>query len=286
MRALLVIISMIILFASCTKDALTPAPVPVSTTKPVTYNDLSYGTQGLQKMDIYLPGGRTKATTKTIIVIHGGAWIEGDKSEMAFVIDSIKKRNPNFAFANLNYRLAVNGAANVFPAQEMDVKAAIDFYLAKTSEYEVSNDLILLGASAGAHLALLHAYKNDPAKHVKAVVDFFGPTDLVGMWNENFILQFGLIIVIGKSYIDTPSIYLQSSPINYITAQSPPTIVLHGLLDDLVPPAQSTLLINRLNSAGVNNQLVTYPNEGHGFSDADNTDALNKILPFLATYAK
>ena len=285
MRKLILVFSIVILFAACKKnDAL--IPIPPNPEVAIAYSDVGYGTGQLQKMDIDLPAGRTINTTKTIVVIHGGAWIDGDKADMTFVVDSIKKRNPNFAFINLNYSLAINGGANVFPAQEMDIRAAIQFYLAKSSDYKVSKDLILLGASAGAHLALLHGYKNDPAKHVKAVVDFFGPTDLVGMWNENFILQFGLIIVIGKSYIDTPSIYLQSSPINYITAQSPPTIVLHGLLDDLVPPAQSTLLINRLNSAGVNNQLVTYPNEGHGFSDADNTDALNKILPFLATYAK
>ena len=286
MRHLLIILSFIVLFASCKKDALIPTPVPINPIDPVTFNDISYGTQGLQKMDIYLPGGRSQLTTKTIVVIHGGAWIEGDKAEMQFVVDSIKKRNPGYAFVNLNYRLAINGAANIFPAQELDVKAAIDFYLAKTTEYKVSNDLILLGASAGAHLALLHAYKNDPAKHVKAVVDFYGPTDLVAMYNENLILQFGLIIVIGNSYSGNASSYIQSSPINFITAQSPPTIVFHGLIDDLVPPAQSTLLIDKLNSAGVINKLVTYPNEGHGFSDAGNTDALNKIIPFLYAYVK
>ena len=99
-------------------------------------------------------------------------------------------------------------------------------------------------------------------------------------------MQFGLIVVVGNSYTGNPSIYTQSSPVNYITAQSPPTIVLQGLMDELVSPSQSTILIDKLNTAGVSHQLVTYPNEGHGFSAADNTDALNKIMPFLATYVK
>ena len=174
MRKLILVFSIVALFASCQKDALTPTPPapPIVIAKPVTYLDLSYGSQALQKMDIYLPEGRTTSTTKTIVLIHGGAWIGGDKTEMTFIVDSIKKRKPDFAFVNINYRLAINGAANVFPTQEVDVKAAIDFYLAKTATYEVSKDLILLGASAGGHLALLHAYKNDPEKHVKAVVDF------------------------------------------------------------------------------------------------------------------
>ena len=285
MRKLILVFSIVILFAACKKnDAL--IPIPPNPEVAIAYSDVGYGTGQLQKMDIDLPAGRTINTTKTIVVIHGGAWIDGDKADMTFVVDSIKKRNPNFAFINLNYSLAINGGANVFPAQEMDIRAAIQFYLAKSSDYKVSKDLILLGASAGAHLALLHGYKNDPDKHVKAIVDFFGPTDLVAIWNEGFLVQFGLIVVVGKSYIDSPAIYTESSPINYVTAQSPPTIVLQGLLDDIVLPTQSTSLVAKLNSAGVPHQLVTYPNEGHGFSAVDNTDALNKIMPFLAPYVK
>lgn len=287
MRQLLFFFTLILLFASCKNDTLTPAPTPpTETAKPVSYKDVSYGTQSQQKMDIDLPAGRTSTTTKTIVVIHGGAWLDGDKADMTFVVDSIKKRNPNFALINVNYRLALYGLANLFPTQEVDIKSAIDFYLAKSAEYLVSKDLIILGASAGAHLALLHSYKNDQAKHVKAVVDFFGPTDLVAIWNEGYYQQLALTAATGKSYTSDPAIYTQSSPITFVTAQSPPTIVLQGLIDDIVLPVQSTTLINKLNSAGVPNQLVTYPNEGHGFSDASNTDALNKILPFIAKYVK
>ena len=284
MRQLLIIFSIFLLFASCKKDALIPTP-PVDSAKPVSYPDFSYGAQGLQKMDIYLPGGRT-VSTKTVVVIHGGSWMSGDKTEMTFVVDSMKKRNPNFAFINLNYRLAINASSNLFPSQETDVKTAIELYLSKSTEYSVSKDLIILGASAGAHLALLHSYKNDPDKHVKAVVDFFGPTDLVAIWNEGFVQELALIAVTGKSYSDNPAIYTQSSPINFVSATSPPTIVLQGGLDPIVNPEQSTMLIDKLNAMGVPNKLVTYPNEVHGFSDADNTDALNKIMPFLVTYAK
>ena len=205
---------------------------------------------------------------------------------LTFVVDSIKKRNPAYAFINLNYRLAINGANDVFPAQELDIKSAIEFYLAKSAEYNISKDLIVLGASAGGHLALLHSYKNDPNKHVKAVVDFFGPTDLVAIWNEGFLIQFGLIVVTGASYTSNPSIFIQSSPINFVTPQSPPTIALQGGLDDIVLPEQTTMLITKLNANKVANQVVYYPLEGHGFSDANNTDALNKIMPFLSTYAK
>ncbi len=285
MRLYILLFTLVIFVISCKKDNVAPTP-PVDLVKPVTYTDLSYGADALQKMDIYLPGGRTVTTTKTIVVIHGGAWLDGDKADMTFVVDSMKKRNSGFAFINVNYRLALYGVSNLFPTQELDIKSAIDFYLSKTTGYLVSKDLIILGASAGAHLALLHSYKNDTGKHVKAVIDFFGPTDLVSIWNQGYYQQLALTAAIGKSYTDDPAIYTQSSPINFVTAQSPPTIILQGLIDDIVLPVQSTMLADKLTSTGVTNKIFTYPNEGHGFSDASNTDALNKIIPFLSTNVK
>jgi len=285
MRKLLIIFSLVVLIASCKKsDTLTPvSPNPAVA---IAYSDVGYGTDPLQKMDIDLPAGRTVNTTKTIVVIHGGAWVDGDKTDMTFVVDSIKKRSPNFAFLNLNYRLAVNGTSDLFPTQELDVKSAIEYYLSKSAGYGVSQDLIVLGASAGAHLALLHSYKNDPNKHVKAVVDFFGPTDLEAIYNQGLFQEIALIAVIGQSYSQDSTMYKQSSPINFVNNQSPPTIALQGGMDDIVIPEQTTTLIDKLNAAGVSNQLITYPDEGHGFTDADNSDALNKILPFLAASVK
>jgi acetyl esterase/lipase len=276
------IVSLLLLFlASCNSETLTP-----NSNESAAYPNVEFGSDALQKMDVFLPAGRTVNTTKTIVIIHGGSWTSGDKSEMTAVVDSLKKRLPNYAFINLNYRLAVNNAINVFPAQENDVKAAIEFYLGKSSTYEISKDIIVLGASAGAHLAMLHSYKNDTDKHVKAVVDLFGPTDLVEEWNEGFLPQLALMAATGKTYDQDPAIYTQSSPVNFITAQSPPTIAFQGGMDYIVIPAQTNILIAKLNTMGVSNQLVMYPNEGHGFSQANNTDAITKTLIFISKYVK
>ncbi len=279
MRNIAIILSIVLLLASCSKEELTP-----NSNESVAYANVEFGSDPLQKMDIFLPAGRTVNATKTIVVIHGGSWTSGDKSEMTAVVDSLKKRLPNYAFINLNYRLAGNSTINVFPAQENDVKTAIEFYLGKSSTYEISKDIIVLGASAGAHLAMLHSYKNDPNKHVKAVIDLFGPTDLVAAWNEGLLYQFALMAATGKTYDQDHAIYTQSSPVNFINAQSPPTIALQGGMDYIVTPAQTNILIAKLNSMGVSNQLVFYPNEGHGFSQANNTDAITKALIFIAKY--
>jgi len=265
----------IVILSSCKKQDNNVDP----TTQ--VYADISYGADVRQKEDIYLPEGRTEAKTKTVVMIHGGGWTGGDKADMKLVVDSLRKRLPGYAFININYRLA-SGNTNLFPTQENDVKAAIDFYLSKTSEYKVSKDLIVSGASAGGHLALLYSYKDDADKHVKAVIDFFGPTDLVAMWNAGLPQQMALASVTGKQYNQDPDLYIQSSPINAVTNQSPPTIVLQGGADPLVPPAQSTSLISILQEKSVINQLVYYPAGGHGdWSLATYSDSFEKIQAFV-----
>ncbi len=266
---------------SCSKENNPDITPPVAS---VIYTNVSYGSDAQQVMDVYLPENRDVINTKTIVVIHGGGWTGGDKSEMVLLIDSLKKRINEYAFINLNYRLAVNSSIDVFPAQENDVKSAIEFYLSKSAEYKVSKGLVILGASAGGHLTLLHSYKNDPGKHIKAVVDFFGPSDLVAAWNDGWLQQLVLMGGIGKTYSQDPQIYLQSSPVNFITSQSPPTIVLQGGTDFVVYPSQSQILIDKLIAAGVPNKYILYPTDGHGFSIPNYTDAYNKIEAFLTQY--
>lgn len=264
-------------FLSCKKEASVPE-LPVAA---VSYTNMAYGNDARQVMDIFLPEGRTIQHTKTIFIIHGGGWTEGDKGDMAEAVAYLKKELPQYAFVNVNYRLASNNTVNVFPAQEEDIKKAVDFYLNRSAEYLVSEDIVMGGASAGAHLAMLHSYKNDPGKHVKAVVDFFGPTDLVALWNEGAIQQWALSAAVGSLYTDDPDIYVNSSPLNFITDQSPPTIALQGGADFIVIPAQTTGLINKLTEQGVKNELVYYPLESHGWTGANLLDSYDKIIAFV-----
>ncbi|MGC4036787.1 MAG: alpha/beta hydrolase [Chitinophagaceae bacterium] len=281
MKSILPIICSVFILLSCKKeegnsDQGTTADVEKN------YTDIGYGDDAKQKMDIYLPAKRTESKTKTLVLIHGGGWTEGDKSDMTAVVDSLKLRLPDYAFININYRLAFNSTTNLFPTQENDVETAIDFYLNKSSEYKVSNDLIVSGASAGGHLALLYSYKDDVDKHVKAVIDFFGPTDLVALWNAGLTQQLILASVTGKLYDQDHELYNQASPINFVTAQSPSTIVLQGGADPLVPATQSTSLIAKLQANSVANQLVFYEGGGHGnWPAATYSDAFNKIQKFI-----
>ena len=278
-----------LLFTSCNKSdtvVVTPTPTPVAASTTI---NVAYGTDPLQKMDVYLPANRTSTSTKVLIYVHGGAWVGGDKADLNGAgIDSIRARLPDYAVFNVNYRLAVFPATNPFPAQELDIKAAVEFIYANRATYLISNKFVMMGHSAGGHLALLHAYKYQTPVKIKAVVDFFGPTNMVTMYSDyaaNPPAQFGLAALMSGTPATNATLYAQSSPLTFATASAAcPTIILQGGTDVTVnATTQSLALKNALTAAAVVNQYVYYPLLPHGPWDAaTNTDAMNKIQPFLA----
>lgn len=269
-------------FTSChtnTSSAQTAVQPIIAQTK---WN-VPYGKDSVQRMDIYLPAGRSADATKSIILIHGGGWNSGDKSQFTAYMNTFKKRLPEYAVFNINYRLVSN--KYLFPTQENDVKAAIDFIANHANEYAINkNNLILLGASAGAHLALLQAYKYSNPK-IKAVIDFFGPVDLLEMYRHPWhpMIPYLLQTLTGTTPDKDAAIYQQSSPAYFINKQTPPTLILQGGSDNIVDPAQSRLLKERLDKAGVVNDMVLYPKERHGWYGANLSDSFDRIVAFLAT---
>lgn len=276
MRNFLLIVFIITSFSSCKKDDAPEEDMSV------TMLNVSYGTNAQQKVDVHLPAGRNTTSTKVMIMIHGGGWNTGDKTDFDQYVDSLKKREPSYAIFNINYRLA--NTPDIFPAQELDVKAAVEFIYNKRQEYQVSDKFVLIGASAGAHLALLQGYKYSAPLKPRAIIDFFGPTDLVAMYNNppNPLVQSLLLAVTGGTPTTNNTLYTQSSPINFVSSQSPPTMILYGGTDIVVPPSQSVSLDTKLFISGVTHQYVFYPTEGHGWVGANLTDSFNKIQAFLA----
>jgi acetyl esterase/lipase len=280
MKKLILLLLVSVAIISCQKES----PTDTTATAKTELN-VAYGADALQKMDVYLPAGRSESSTKVIILIHGGAWSSGDKADFTPFVDTLKNRLPGYAIINLNYRMAT-GTSNLFPAQEMDVKAAIEFIYSKKTEYKISDKWVLLGNSAGAHLSLLHAYKYSTPVKIKAVVDFYGPTDMVEMYNNPasiLVPASAVQAVVGATPTTNLTLYQQSSSITFVTPQSPPTIILHGGVDVVVSPNQSTALRTRLITAGVINQYVFYPTENHGWLGANLSDSFDKITVFLTT---
>ena len=281
MKQIVILFILAFSLQSCQKSATGGGSVNAPAS---TQLNLAYGSDPLQKMDVYLPEGRTTSSTKLIIMVHGGAWTQGDKSEFTPYVDTLKRRLPGWAIININYRLAT-GTANFFPAQELDMKAAVDFIYSKRAEWLISDKFVLLGGSAGGHLVALQAYKNS-SPSIKAVIDYFGPTELVAMYNNppTPLIPILLAQVIGGTPTTQASLYQSSSPLNFVSPQSPPTLIFHGGTDIVVSPSQSVLLKDKLATKGVVNQYYFYPSEPHGFSAATMSDSFDKIGTFLAAY--
>jgi hypothetical protein len=175
--------------------------------------DLSYGDHTRQKMDVFLPANRSRENTRVLIWIHGGAWIDGDKSEFVRFKPWFEAVQEDYAYVALNYRLFdVSTGANKFPNQEEDIKLALAFIKQKLPEWKVSENVILSGGSAGGHLALLHSYKNNSDGLVKVAAAVFPPTELFTLGNGNPLISFLIQTVVGNPQTDK-EMYINSSPL-------------------------------------------------------------------------
>ncbi|MHA4845560.1 alpha/beta hydrolase fold domain-containing protein [Flavitalea antarctica] len=248
--------------------------------------DQAYGDDRWQKMDIYLPASRNDSTV-VMIIVHGGAWVRGDKSEFNPYVAALQRLLPNYAFVNINYRLFRNGK-NAFPAQEEDMKAAVLYLESRLEELELPKRIVLLGASAGGHLALLQAYKNSGTIKPAAVISLFAPTDMLDMYNNSSNPDVApmLTSLLGTTPAEDPGVYRRSSPVEYVTSSSPPTLLLQGGQDRMVHEGQAKILQRKLDSLKVTNELKIYPGEGHGWTGPALFDSFVRVASFLKRNAR
>lgn len=274
-------VGLALLVSSCTKQNVLPADVPlVDTLSAVSYKNVSYGDDAQQKLDVYLPASRNNKT-RLLIIIHGGGWNSGDKSDFDNFIVEFQNKLPGYALANLNYRL-VKSTGNYFPTQEVDINSAINFLKSKAPEYNISQDFIYLGISAGAHLALLQGYKHSDVLQPKGIISFFGPVDLERLYvNSDSTIPTQLRYIMNATLDVDPNIFYESSPIHYVSSNSAPTLLLHGDKDMLVPVEQAYMLDDKLEEFGVFHKLVVYPGQGHGWIGDDLLDSFQQVEAFV-----
>jgi acetyl esterase/lipase len=239
--------------------------------------NISYGATNQQVFDLYLPANRTETKTKTLILVHGGGWIEGDKANMDYIIPIVKQYLPQYAVANMNYRLATTGSF-AFPKQIDDLNSVIDKL--KNGNYGISDDFGFIGVSAGAHLAMLYSYGYN--SNIKMVCSIVGPTNFI---DENYTLNPTMISLFqnatGITYSPNNIFFKEFSPLYKVTINAQPTILVYGNSDPLIPSTQGQSMHNKLDQLGVYNEYHVY-NGGHGdWGINDQVDAYNKIVSFI-----
>lgn len=222
------------------------------------------------KVDIYLPNGEKPSNQVSIIVIHGGSWSGGVRNDFPQWNSWFAENG--FTVFDIDYTLAPQ--PNYLSAIG-DVKNAIEWVKQNAPEFNVSPDkIVLLGRSAGAHLALISAYStNKTENRVRGVISVYAPTDLIwdydNLANEYVIDGRGtLSAFLGGNPHQSTEIrekYLFASPIEHISAETPPTLLIHGGKDQLVRLENMYRLADKLNASNIINETLYIPYGQHGF---------------------
>ncbi len=199
-----------------------------------------------------------------LVVVHGGSWTRGDNSEIAAVNNYFA--NAGYQVATVNYRLAPQFHS---PAEQQDVHAAFTWLRQHATELKIdTNNFVLLGRSAGAQIVLTMAYTGNE-NGVKGVAAFYGPVNMPWSYKhpDNILVMDSKKVqrdFLGGTPEQVPDRYNAESPLFHVTAQSVPTLLVHGCLDAHVWHIQSVMLEGTLDEFKVKNYLLTLPWATHG----------------------
>jgi acetyl esterase/lipase len=256
-------------------------------------------------LDLFVPD-REDQIPGTVVFVHGGGWRFGDRRAILPTVPAgalrVAALDAGLAFASVDYRLI--GEAN-FPAQLHDIKSAIR-YLRRYAQYFGIDEKRIgaWGESAGGHLvALLGLTAFDrslegtvgvtgESSHVSAVVDWYGVSDLVSLskrWagdvdGEDFEWTLGRLIGYASNF---SSAIERASPVDHVTEDAPPFLLIHGVDDRVVPIQQSELLARRLLDVGANAEIICVEGADHCFVGSnDVSKIIGKSVAFLVRSLK
>ncbi|MBD3629965.1 alpha/beta hydrolase [Cyclobacterium sp.] len=240
-------------------------------------SNVAYGEHERQVYDIYLPANRNE-NTPTILLLHGGGWMEGNKSDMNPFKDFLRDQLPGYAVVNMNYRLADQNHSP-YPMQLEDITSVISHLESNRDDYQIGEKVGFVGASAGGHLALLWSYTRDVKEQVQMVCSIVGPTNLLDeayLNTQNSELK-EMLDVFGAD----EEMLRAASPLFQLQDKAPPTILFYGGKDPLIPNSQGISLKERLQELQVTHEFHFYPNEGHGWIGLNLLDSSLKLKAFI-----
>lgn len=200
------------------------------------------------KLDLYAPKEKSAKLSPLLVFIHGGAWSGGNRLHYKYYCVEFAKRG--YVAATISYRLS---DVAPFPAALDDCRSAVNWLRKNAEKYNIDPDRIaLVGGSAGGHLAMLTGYsandKDQTGAPPKAVVNIYGVYDMTTdlARNNNNVRKF-----LGGTFEEKQAVYEDASPKNHLDKNDPPTLVIHGTIDDVVPISQSDNLVARLEELGI-----------------------------------
>jgi acetyl esterase/lipase len=220
--------------------------------------------------DVFMPPGHGATNAPGVLLVHGGAWRTGDRSQMRGY--GVQLALQGFVCVSSSYRLV---PAAPWPAQIHDVNAALRYMRANAGELGIDpNKIASVGASAGAHLVLLSAgtaglpeFEGDGghpgvSTRVTATVGIFAPTVLSPRGQE---LSGAVPASVLLEQQDDEAAARAASPVTHVTGEYPPTLLLHGTADRIVPPSASMRMYEVLVGANVPVELHMVAEQPHGY---------------------
>lgn len=259
------------------------------------YQDFAYGSHERQKLDLYIPKN-SDGEVGLVLMIHGGAWIGGDKSAYSDYI--LSWADKGYAAASINYRYLSYDVS--FDDILDDIGNALKAIKETGAKHGINiNKMLLSGHSAGGHLAMLYPYARGESSPIEpvAIANYCGPTDLLdpNFHNENATdalkelyrqiasLVYGEELTLDKAYLAN-DLLKKASPLYYVTKDTVPTVINHGMADDTVPYSNALSLQAKFTELGVTHIMNTYPNSGHGLNS--DPEAQAKAEEYFAQYVE
>lgn len=240
--------------------------------------DVHYGPHPRQVLTV-LRSRKSTELAPGIVVIHGGGWTEGDKTEMDVDWAHPLARH-GFVVANVEYRTAEHAVA---PAAILDVRTAVMWVHRHAASLGIDrNRVALLGASAGGHLALMAALPptSDPelgdSSTPVSVVSLWGVTDVEDIVNGRNVKDFAHRWIPG--HLRDSDTLKRWSPVFWATPQSPQVLIVHARGDQSVPFSHAELLKHRLGNQG---EFVAIDRNWHAVPNADYDWVFGKVLSYL-----
>lgn len=256
------------------------------------------GPERQEKLDAYLPAEKFPRPRPAVIFIHGGGWSGGSKHDGRGREVGETLAREGYAVFSIDYLLNTvvkdeKGKATItkvaWPQNFYDCKSAVRFVRKNAAEFGVDPDRIaVMGASAGAHLALLvGATENSPdlnkgglyleeSNDVSAVVQFYGRFDVTEDRQDRFA---------GSTPEETRANAVAASPVTHLTRDNPPVLAVQGDADKIVPVKFGRRLAERLTELGVPHEYIEIPGAEHSFGlQPPQKDLRPAVLAFLEKY--
>ena len=223
------------------------------------------------KMDIIFPREAAKPVPG-IVWICGGGWLE--MSTCAHLAYLTELARCGFVVASVQYRTS-NEAK--FPAQLMDVKAAIRYLRAHAARYHLDPERMgVMGESAGGHLTAMAALTGkekafdqgdylEYSSEVQASCPWYVPTDVTKMPVDipRDMQAAPESLLIGMNAALHMEEALKACPVSYVTEDAPPFLILHGMNDHTVPFQQGEILHDALEAKGNDVTLLAIEEADH-----------------------